>query len=281
MQNLKKINNSFKIGLDDRSKYLRRLVLRGLRNSKRGHLGSSFSMIEILRVLYDNIMHYNIKNPLSKNRDRLVVSPGWASLPLYAILADKGFIKKSELDYFMDLNSKLGGCIERGVKGVEATTGSCGHGLPIAVGIAKALKLSKSNQKVFVILGDGEHGEGTIWEAAISIAKNKLDNLIILVDNNKIQCSGSIKEISSIENFSAKWNSFGLNAIEINGHDISELKKTLKNIPIKKNYASVIICHTVMCKGIKKYENSPDYHWKGGFSDQELFSLEKSLEDYK
>jgi len=280
MSNLSKIYNSFKIRLDNRSKYLRALVIRGLKNSKKGHIGSSFSMIEILRVLYDDIMIYDPKNPSRENRDRLIVSQGWASLALYSILADKGFIKKEDLDSFMNLNSKLGGCIERGVNGIEATTGSCGHGLPIAVGIAKGLKLKKSKRKVYVILGDGEHGEGTIWEAAISISKNKLDNLIILVDNNKIQCSGTLKQISSLDTLKNKWESFGLNVKEVNGHNIKELKNSLKNTPIKKEKSSVIICHTVMCKGIKKYENLPDFHWKGVFTLDDLHYMQKSLSEY-
>ena len=281
MQSSKKlINSAFKTTLDKRSKYLRNLVLRGLSNSQKGHIGSSFSMIEILRVLYDDILKFKSSDPLWANRDRLIVSPGWSSLALYSILADKGFIEKKQLDTFMDLNSSLGGCIEIGVNGVEATTGSCGHGLSIAVGKALALKNQKKTSKVFGILGDGEHGEGTVWEAAISIAKNNLDNLIIIVDHNKVQCSGKFQDISGMNSLSEKWKSFGLLTQEINGHNLQQIKNTLKKEKKKKNKGSVIICHTVMSKGIEKFENNADYHWRGGLNKKIISEMKESLKSY-
>ena len=274
------IKSSFKTKLDKRSKYLRSLVLNGLQNSSKGHVGSSFSMIEILRVLYDDIMKFNPRKPLWDGRDRLIISPGWSSLALYSILADKGFINKKELDNFMDLNSILGGCIEITVNGVEATTGSCGHGLSIAVGKAIALKNKKSKSKVFVILGDGEHGEGSIWEAAISSSKNKLDNLIIIVDSNKIQCSGMFDQISGMNSLAEKWKAFGLRVEEINGHNLKQIKKTLNKVPLKKNMPTDIICHTVMSKGIKEFENNPEYHWKGGLSKEKINEIKILLQQY-
>jgi len=271
---------SKKSTLDKRSKNLRKVVMRGFKNSKKGHVGSAFSMIEILRVLYDDILKYDLKKLNWKFRDRLIVSPGWASLALYAILSDKGFFKTEELDNFMNTDSILGGCIVKLIPGIEATTGACGHGLSIAIGMALSLKLKKIKRKVFVILGDGEHGEGSIWEAALSAKKNKLDNLIIIIDYNKIQCSGLTKDVSELEPLSEKWKSFGMKVHEVNGHDVKELKKTFKKLKCNKGYVNVVICHTVMSKGIKMFENNPTYHWKGGI-DTELHSeMKKSIDRY-
>jgi len=272
---------SQKSTLDKRSKNLRKLVMRGFKNSKKGHVGSAFSMIEILRVLYDNILKYDLKKLNWKFRDRLIVSPGWASLALYAILSDKGFFKTEELDNFMNTDSLLGGCIVKLIPGIEATTGACGHGLSIAIGMALSLKLKKIRRKVFVILGDGEHGEGSIWEAALSAKKNKLDNLVIIVDYNKIQCSGLIKDVTELESLAEKWKSFGAKVHEVNGHDVKELKKTFKNLKCNKDSVNVVICHTVMSKGLKMFENNPTYHWKGGIDTKLYNQMNDWIDSYK
>ena len=272
---------SKKITLDQRSKYLRKLVMRGFKNSQKGHVGSALSMIEILRVLYDHILKYDIKKLNWEQRDRLIVSQGWASMGLYAILADKGFFKLEELDNFMNTDSILGGCIVKLIPGIEATTGACGHGLSIAIGMALSLKLKKINKKVFVILGDGEHGEGAVWEAALSARKNKLDNLIIIVDYNKNQCSGTIKDVTNLESLSDKWKSFGMKVHEVNGHDVTELKKTFKKLNCNKGYVNVVICHTTMSKGIKMFEGNSDYHWKGGIDNELHNKMIESIEEYK
>ena len=267
--------------LDKRSRNLRKLVMRGFKNSQKGHVGSSFSMIEILRVLYDDILKYDTKKLDWKFRDRLVVSPGWASLALYAILSDKGFFKAKELDIFMDTDSLLGGCIVKLIPGIEATTGACGHGLSIAIGMALSLKLKKIKRKVFVILGDGEHGEGSIWEAALSAKKNKLDNLVIIVDYNKIQCSGLIKDVTELESLAEKWKSFGTKVHEVNGHDVNVLKKTFKNLKCNKGFVNVVICHTVMSKELKMFENNPTYHWKGGIDTKLHNQMKDWIDSHK
>ena len=175
----------------------------------------------------------------------------------------------------MNTDSILGGCIVKLIPGIEATTGACGHGLSIAIGMALSLKLKKINKKVFAILGDGEHGEGAVWEAALSAKKNKLDNLIIIVDYNKNQCSGTIKDVTNLESLSDKWKSFGMKVHEVNGHDVSELKKILSRLPINKKKPTALICHTVKGKGFSFAENNNAWHHAPLSSSQYEAALEE------
>jgi transketolase len=272
-------DKALKIKLDQRSKYLRSLVVRSLFGGGRGHMGSAMSLIERLRALYDDVIRFNSKKPKMVNRDRVILSKGHGCLALYAILADKNFIKKKDLDKTSKLNSKLGGHPEEHkVPGVEASTGALGHGLPIAVGMAKACKLQKSNHKVYVIVGDGEINEGSNWEAALSAAKHKLNNLKVIIDYNKIQSYGPIKEVLELEPLKKKWESFGFEASEVNGHDMLALKKNFKDFKKNKNNKpSVTICHTIKGKGFYFAENNPRWHHKNNFSPEEVDNIKKCL----
>ena len=232
--------NPLKIKLDKRSKYLRSLVVRSLIGGGRGHMGSAMSLIEMLRVLYDDIAKFKSSEPKKKDRDRIILSKGHGCLALYAILADKGFFKKTELDKTSKIDSILGGHPESlKVNGIEASTGALGHGLGIGVGMAIAAKIKKQNHKIFVILGDGEINEGSIWESAMSASKHKLNNLKILLDYNKIQSYGPVKEVLNLEPLKDKWKSFGFDASEVNGHDVIEIKKNLKKF-VKSNKKKTI-----------------------------------------
>lgn len=274
----KLIDFSNSIKLDERSVYLRKLVMRAFAHSGKGHVGSSMSLIEILRVLYDDIIAYRVDEPEWEGRDRFILSPGWASIGLYAVLADKGFFPKEKLDGFMDTHSMLGGCVEEHVPGVEATTGACAHGLSIGIGMAMAMKLKKKSQRVFVIVGDGEHGEGSIWEGAICAARHCLDNLTIIVDYNKVQCCGPTKELTGLDPLADKWKAFGMEVREVNGHDVEALKHTLNEIPFKDGAPSVIISHTVMSKGIDFAEDDALWHWKGKIEPETQSEMMQSIE---
>ena len=273
------MKSPLKIKLDQRSKYLRSLVVRSLIGGGRGHMGSAMSLIEMLRVLYDDILKFNSSNPLKKDRDRVILSKGHGCLALYAILADKGFFKKKELDNTSKLNSILGGHPESfKVRGVEASTGALGHGLGIGVGMAIAAKIKKQKQKIFVILGDGEINEGSIWEAALSASKHKLGNLKILLDYNKIQSYGPVKEVLNLEPLKDKWSSFGFDVSELNGHNVKELKANLKKfVNGKKNRPSVTICNTIKGKGFYFAENNPKWHHRNSFNEKEILELNKCL----
>ena len=265
-----------KIKLDKRSKYLRSLVVRSLIGGGRGHMGSAMSLIEILRVLYDDIIKYDPSNPKKKDRDRVILSKGHGCLALYAILSDKGFFKKTELDKTSKFESILGGHPESlKVKGVEASTGALGHGLGIGVGMAIAAKIKKQRHKIFVILGDGEINEGSIWESAMSASKHKLNNLKILLDYNKIQSYGLVKEVLNLEPLKDKWTSFGFDVSELNGHDVQDLKKNLKKFTKKKikNKPSITICNTIKGKGFYFAENNPKWHHRNSFTDDEILNF--------
>tara|TARA_Y100000590_G_C15677130_1_gene998469 strand:- start:711 stop:1535 length:825 start_codon:yes stop_codon:yes gene_type:complete len=268
-----------KIKLDKRSKYLRSLVVRSLVGGGRGHMGSAMSLIEMLRVLYDDIVKFNPVNPKLKNRDRVILSKGHGCLALYAILADKGFFKKAELNQASKLESMLGGHPESiKVKGVEASTGALGHGICIGVGMAIAAKIKKQKHKVFVVLGDGEINEGSIWEAALSASKHRLNNLKILLDYNKIQSYGPVKEVLNLEPLRNKWKSFGFDVSEVNGHSVKEIKLNLKKfMKNKKNKPSITICNTVKGKGFYFAENNPKWHHRNSFTEKEIANFNKCL----
>ena len=199
-----------KIELDKRSVILRRHIIRCLVGGGRGHFGSAMSLVEILRVLYDNILNFNPKKTKLQSRDRIILSKGHGCLALYAILADKKFIDLKSLDNTSKFDSNLGGHPEHKVRGIEASTGSLGHGLPIGLGMALAAKINKKKHKTFVIVGDGEINEGSTWEAALSASKHKLDNLKIILDYNKIQSYGFTKEVLNLEPLKDKWKALVL-----------------------------------------------------------------------
>jgi len=246
--------------LDARSKQLRALMVRMLKGGKRGHIGSTLSMIEMLRVLYDDVLRYDPKNPRMKNRDRCVLSKGHGCIALYAILADKGFFPMSELDKFCMPDGILGGHPEYGkIPGVEASTGALGHGLSIGVGMALAARADKRDSRIFVIMGDGETNEGSVWEAAMSAGKHKLDNLIAMIDYNKIQSAGPTREIQDLEPLADKWRAFNFDVKEVDGHDVSALQTLLK-APRAPGKPTAIICHTVKGKGLSFAENDPKWH---------------------
>ena len=270
---------ALEIKLDNRSKYLRQLIVQALIGGGRGHMGSAMSLVEILRILYDEFIKFNPKKPLLSERDRVVLSKGHGCLALYAILVDKGFFPASELDTTSQVDSILGGHPEHAqVPGVEATTGALGHGFPISVGMALAAKIKKQKHKVYTIVGDGEINEGSVWEAALSASKHNLSNLKVLVDYNKIQSYDFVKDVSKLEPIVDKWKSFGFDVSEVNGHDIKKLKKNLELFVNKANSKpSVTICHTIKGKGFYFAENNPEWHYRRSFSKEEIKKLDECL----
>ena len=270
---------SKKIKLDSRSKYLRKLVLECLFGGDRGHMGSAMSLIEILRVLYDKILKYNSKQPLSPNRDRLILSKGHGCLALYAILSDKDFFSKKKLKSSSRFYSILGGHPESDkVPGVEASTGALGHGSPIGLGIALGAKIEKKKFHTYVIVGDGEINEGSFWEASMIASKHKLSNYHIIIDYNKIQSYGQTKNVMQLEPLKEKLSSFGYKVDQVNGHDIRQLIKYFKKIKINKR-PSALICHTIKGKGFYFAEQNPFWHHKNFFTDEEKLNLLRCLEN--
>jgi len=266
------------INLDQRSRDLRRMVIKTLESGKRAHLGSAMSIMEIIRVLYDDYLLINPSNPQDDKRDKFILSKGHGCLAQYVILADKGFFDKKELLKFCQTDSFLGGHPEYGkIPGVEASTGALGHGLPIGVGMAIASKLKGKDSKVAVIVGDGETNEGSIWEAAMSASKHKLSNLIVFIDYNKIQSYGFVSEVLNPEPMLDKWMSFGFNVDEVNGHDVKEIKIKLSSFNNETEKPTALICHTIKGKGFPFAENDPTWHHKSNLSDEDIKKMYDSI----
>src|SRR2546426_10313866 len=249
--------------LDRRSKEIRRKIVRMIEAGGRGHVGSAFSLVEMLRVLYDEILKLDPANPRWPQRDRCILSKGHGCLALYVFLAGKGFFPESELWKFCKSDGILGGHPEYGkVPGVEASTGSLGHGLSFGVGFALNARYEQANYRTFVICSDGESNEGSLWEAALCAAKHRLSNLTVLVDYNKQQSYGTTYEVLDLEPFADKWRAFGFAAEEVDGHNVEELRAALKRTPFDSGKPSIVICHTVKGKGISFCENNLNWHHK-------------------
>lgn len=243
---------------------LRKGIFMTARAFGEGHLASSFSCLEILYSLYiDKKMNYDVNNPDWVERDVFVLSKGHAALALYNILAEVGFFDKKLLKEFCKPNSILGGEPDKNkIPGVEASTGSLGHGLSYGVGVALARKLDARRGKIVVLLGDGECQEGSIWEAAIMAAKHKLNNLCVVIDANKLQKMTSLEQVMGEENWVNKWNSFGWNVVEVDGHDVDALNTVFDSFEKNEERPLAIIAHTLKGKGVSVMENNPDWHYR-------------------
>lgn len=267
------------VPLDERSRYLRGLIVKALIGGGRGHIGSSVSPLEVLRVLYDDVLRYDAKNPGWDMRDRCILSKGHGCLALYALLADKGFFPMAELEQFCRKGSILGGHPEHGkVPGVEASTGALGHGLSIGVGMALAARMQRRDSRVFVIMGDGEINEGSVWEAAMSAAKHGLSNLVAIVDYNKIQSAGTTAEILELEPLADKWRAFGFATVEVDGHDVAALQRLFSKLPMNAKKPTAVIAHTVKGKGFPFAEHDPSWHHKSKIPPELAQDLTSALE---
>ena len=265
--------------LDRRSIDLRRLIVRGLEGGGRGHIGSSMSLVEILRVLYDDVLRFRPAEPKWPERDRMILSKGHGCLALYAMLADKGFILPETLDTFCRRDSILGGHPEAGkIPGVEASTGALGHGFSIGVGMALAARMRGRDSRVFVVMGDGEINEGSVWEAALSAGKHRLSNLTAIIDYNKIQSAGPTCEIQDLEPLLDKWRAFNFATVEVDGHDVAALRDVMHGLPFTAGRPSAIVCHTVKGKGIGFAEHDANWHHKAKVGPEMVTQMYAALE---
>ena len=242
------------------------------------HIGSILSVADIVAVLYADILKYDSNKPTLPDRDRLILSKGHAGAAIYAALAESGFFPIETLKTHYQNGSILSGHVShKGVPGVEISTGSLGHGLSIGSGMAYAGKLNKNTYRVFVILGDGENDEGAIWEAALVSAHFKLNNLIAIVDYNKMQSLDFVENTISLSPLDQKWTSFGWNVISIDGHNHQELKRAL-SIDISKNdKPTIIIANTIKGKGISFMENNILWHYRFPHDGEEYDNSIKEL----
>jgi transketolase len=257
---------------------LRHAIVDALIGGRRGHVGSSFSLVEILRVLYDDVLRFRPREPRWPDRDRCILSKGHGCLALYAILADKGFFPRSELALQCTPGALLGGHPDPHIPGVEASTGSLGHGLGLGVGMALAARMRGASHRVFAIMGDGETQEGSVWEAALVASKYALDKLVAVIDYNKLQSYGPVSDVLPLEPLAEKWRAFGFAVREVDGHDVEALRATFAALPFENGKPNVVIAHTVKGKGISFAENDADWHHKATVDAEMGARLRAALE---
>ena len=247
--------------LTEQARQVRVDIVQMLHESGSGHPGGSLSATDLMVGLFFGIMNLDPQQPLWPQRDRFVLSKGHGAPAYYAVLANLGYFPRQDLMTLRQFDSCLQGHPDcRCTPGIEVCTGSLGQGLSLANGMALANRLDGNPARVYVMLGDGELQEGQIWEAAMTAAHYKLDNLTAIVDNNRLQIDGFVSEIMNIEPVAAKWLAFGWHAIEIDGHDMADILQALDEAGQVKGRPTVIVAHTVKGKGVSIFENKAEYH---------------------
>ena len=259
------------INLKKKSLEYRKTILEIIFRSGAGHTGGSLSCVDILNVLYNSVMDISPDNFSKIDRDHYIQSKGHSVEALYTVLCDCGFYQREDLDTLNKFNSHFIGHPTKKIPGIEHNTGALGHGLSVAVGLALGLKKDKKKHRVFTLLGDGELSEGSIWEAATSASKYNLDNLVVIIDRNKLQITGGTEEINPIEPLSDKFESFGFNVQEAEGNSIESLLNIFQNIPFKEDMPNMIIANTIKGAGISFIENQVSWHHK--VPSQEEFNI--------
>ncbi len=248
------------INLKKKSIQYRKKILKYIVGAKAGHTGGSLSCIDILNVLYNEVLNVSPETFNSPDRDRYIQSKGHCVEALFVVLADQGYFPESDLETLCQYQSHYIGHPTKKVHGVEQNTGALGHGLPIAVGNAIAAKMDDKNYRVFTLLGDGELTEGSNWEAALTASHYNLDNLCAIIDNNKLQITGSNAEVCNTDPIDGKFEKFGWVVREVDGHDVEALKAVFAQMPFEKGKPSLVIAHTVKGKGVSFMEHNLKWH---------------------
>ena len=254
-----------------KSREYRRKILKYIYKAKAGHTGGSLSCIDILNVLYNEVLNVSPETFTSPDRDRYIQSKGHCVEALFVVLADKGFFPESDLETLCKYQSHYIGHPTRKVNGVEQNTGALGHGLPMSAGVALAAKMDNRDYRVFTLMGDGELPEGSNWEAALTAAHYKLDNLCAIVDLNGLQITGPTKEVCNTEPLDKKFESFGWATRHVDGNDVVALKEAFDALPFETGKPSVIIAHTVKGKGVSFMEN--ELKWHHGVPSEEQYKI--------
>jgi transketolase len=263
----------------DLARRVRAHAVRMVAAARASHIGSCLSIADMLAVLYGGFLRVAPGTRDAPDRDRLILSKGHAAAVLYAVLAERGFIQVEELATYCQEGSRLAGHASHHVPGVELSTGSLGHGLSVGCGIALAGKRDGQPYRVVVIVSDGECDEGSIWEAALFAPHHELDNLIVLVDFNRIQSFGRVEDVLRLEPFPSKWESFGWGVRRVDGHDHDALAKALADAPLVPGRPTVIVADTVKGKGVTFMEDKLEWHYRSPSSEQLELALKELGEE--
>ena len=253
----------------------RRTVLRIIKEAGAGHTGGSLSCIDILNVLYNNVLNVSPAAFADPARDRYIHSKGHSVEALYTVLADRGFFPDSHLRTLGRYRSHFVGHPTRKVNGIEHNTGALGHGLSVAVGLALAGSRSGHRFRVFTLLGDGELSEGSVWEAAMAAAHYRLDNLVVIVDRNGLQITGRTEEVMGLEPLAQRFSAFGLEVRTCDGHDITDLRTAFEEIPFAPGRPSLLLARTVKGKGVSFMEDQADWHHHVPSDDEFRLALQE------
>lgn len=257
------------IELKQKSEELRLRLVKLIHSGRTGHTGGDLSVLNLLTVLYHHVLNVDPKQPKKPDRDRFVLSKGHCAEALYCVLCDKGFFPEKELEEYGKYHAHLGGHPDVTIPGVEINSGALGHGLSVGVGMALSAKLSKAKYKTYVVMGDGEQAEGSIYEAAMAANKYHLDNLVAFIDRNGLQISGSTEDVMPLESIRERWTAFGWEVKEMNGDDIDDIVATIDSIDFTNGKPHLVISKTTKGYGVSFMENVAKWHH--GVPDEEQY----------
>jgi transketolase len=264
------------VNLEQKARQIRMDLLTMIHRAKTGHTGGALSCTDILVTLFYRVMRLDPERPAWDERDRFILSKGHSVEGYWCILADLGFFPKEWLETFSRFGSPLIGHPNNKVPGVEMNTGALGHGLPIGVGMALAARMRQASWRTFVLMGDGEQAEGSVWEAAMAASHHKLDNLVGIVDRNRLQISGNTEEVMALDSLEEKWRSFGWAVVTCDGHDVHALTRVLSQTPAEPGRPTLMMANTTKGKGVSYMEGVAKWH-HGVPSDQQLQEALDSL----
>ena len=263
--------------LEAKAKQIRSLIVQMIAKAGSGHPGGSLSSTDLITALFFSVLRHNPKEPLWPDRDRFHMSKGHCCPLWYAVLAESGYFPKERLFTLRQLGSLLQGHPDRRAAGVEVASGSLGQGLSVGLGMSLGAKIDKKDYRVYVLMGDGEIQEGNIWEAAMAIPHFKCDNVCAILDYNGFQIDGKVCNVMGLEPLVSKWQSFGWNTIEIDGHDMGQILSAYESAQATKGKPSIIIAHTIKGKGVSFMENVCDFHGRAPTKEETAIAL-KELE---
>jgi len=256
------------------AKRIRKHCVRMTGKANASHVGSALSAADLLAAVYGRALRYDSSRPDWPERDRFIMSKGHACTALYAVLAESGYFPVERLETFYQNGSPLAGHVmHKNVPGVELSTGSLGHGLPVATGMAIAAKRDGRASRIFCMISDGECDEGSVWEAALFAPHHKLDNLVVIIDYNKIQSLGRVKEVIDLDPLADKWRAFGWAVREINGHDMQVVEDAVMHVPYEAGRPSCIVAHTVKGKGVSFMEDKLLWHYRAPLGEDMVKAL--------